>query len=80
MGRLAWSLLILVVAGVMLAWTAPPAAAAEYANVAGLEPWSEQTNFMSLAGYLRWMTFQDQGVWLSTAEAKRIVAAQLAER
>ncbi len=80
MRKLAWSLLILAAAAIVLAWSAPPAAAAEYTNVAGLEPWSAPTNFMSLAGYLRWMTFQDQGVWLSMAEAKRIVTEQLAAR
>jgi hypothetical protein len=80
MRRLAWSLLIFVVVGLMVAWATPPAAAQEYANVAGLEPWSAETRYMSLPGYLRWMTFQDQGVWLSMAEAKRIVAEQLAQR
>jgi len=80
MRKLAWSLLILTAAAIMVAWAAPPAAAAEYTNVASLESWSAQTNYMSLAGYLRWMTFKDQGVWLSMPEAKRIVAEQLAER
>lgn len=80
MRKLAWSLLILAVAAIMLVWSAPPAAAAEYTNVASLESWSAQTNFMSLPGYLRWMTFQDQGVWLSMVEAKRIVTEQLAQR
>jgi hypothetical protein len=80
MRRLAWSLLIFVVVGLMVAWATPPAAAAEYTNVAGLEPWSAETRYMSLPGYLRWMTFQEQGVWLSMVEAKRIVAEQLAQR
>jgi hypothetical protein len=34
---------------------------------------------MSLAGYLRWMTFREQGVWLSMPEAQRIVAQQQME-
>jgi len=80
MRRLAWSLLIFVVVGLMVAWATPPAAAAEYTNVAGREPWSAETQYMSLPGYLRRMTFQEQGVWLSMAEAKRIVAEQLAQR
>lgn len=56
----------------------PPPRAAEHASIAGLEPWAEQTNFMSFAGSLRCMIFQEWGVWLSMAEAKRIVAALLA--
>lgn len=79
MRRLAWCLLLLMVVGLAAAMAPPPAAAQEggqYANVAGLQPWSPETNFMSLAGYLRWMTFKEQGVWLSMAEAKRIVAEQ----
>ncbi|MDH4180061.1 MAG: hypothetical protein OEV33_06075 [Armatimonadota bacterium] len=78
MGKLASFLLILSVVAVMVAWAAPPAAA-QYTNVAGLEPWSAQSNYMSLAGYLRWTTFKDQGVWLSMLESKRIVAEQLAQ-
>jgi hypothetical protein len=80
MRKLAWSLLIFVVVGFVVAWATPPAAAAEYTNVAGLERWSAATRYMSLPGYLRWTTFQEQGVWLSMAEAKRIVAEQLAQR
>ena len=80
MRKLAWSLLMFVVVGFVVAWATPPAAAQEYTNVAGLEPWSVETRYMSLPGYLRWMTFQEQGVWLSVAEAKRIVAEQLAQR
>ena len=78
--RLVWCLLILALMGVIVGLAAPPAAAAEYPNVGSLEPWSAQTNYMSLAGYLRWLTFQDQGVWLSMAEAKRIVAEQIEQR
>lgn len=53
-----------------------PAVAAQYTDVAGLQPFAAETNFMSLAGYLRWTTFTEQGVWLSMPEAKRIVAQQ----
>jgi len=80
MVKLASSLVVLALMGILLAIAAPPASAAEYTNVASLEPWSVETNYMSLAGYLRWMTFTDQGVWLSMAEAKRIVAGQLEQR
>jgi hypothetical protein len=55
-----------------------PPERAERPSIAGLERWSEQTNFMSFAGSLRCMIFQEWGVWLSMAEARRGVAALLA--
>ena len=75
-----WLLVILVLLGTMLALATPPASAAEYTNVAGLQSWSAETNYMSLAGYLRWMTFKEQGVWLSMPEAQRIVAEQMMQK
>ncbi len=75
-----WLLVILVLLGTMLALATPPASAAEYTNVSGLQTWSAETNYMSLAGYLRWMTFKEQGVWLSMPEAQRIVAEQMMEK
>jgi hypothetical protein len=78
MTRLALVVLILIVLGTLVAAAAQPAAAAEYPNVADLKPFAAESNYMSLPGYLRWMTFREQGVWLSMAEAKRIVAEQLA--
>ncbi len=76
MTRTGLVLLVLVGAAMLLAMAVTPAAAAEYPKVAGMQPFAAETNYMSLAGYLRWMTFKDQGVWLSMAEAKRIVAEQ----
>jgi len=73
-------LLALAFAFTALALSAPPAAAQDYTNVASLQPWSVESNYMSLPGYLRWMTFREQSIWLSMAEAKRIVAAQLKQR
>ncbi len=73
-------LLLLVTTVAVLALTPQPAAAQEYPNVANVQPWAPESNYMSLAGYLRWMTFQEQKVWLSMAEAKRIVAEQLQEQ
>jgi hypothetical protein len=75
--RLALFLLLVMVLGTVIALSAQPAAAAEYPDVSGLQPWSAESNYMSLPGYLRWMTFREQGVWLSMPEAKRIVAEQL---
>lgn len=72
-------LMFLVV--LMLALAAPAfaqaqAPAGEYPNVAGMTAFSAETNFMSLPGYLRWITWRDQQVWLTREEATRIVAAQ----
>jgi hypothetical protein len=57
-----------------------PASAAQYTDVAGLQAFAAESNFMSHAGYLRWTTFTEQGVWLSMPEAKRIVAQQAMAR
>jgi hypothetical protein len=53
-----------------------PMEAGEYPNVASLQPFSPEANFMSVPGYLRWQVFRSQGMWLSYAEARRIVIAQ----
>jgi hypothetical protein len=69
-------LAVFVLLAVALALATSPASAAQYTNVTGLKAWSAETNYMSLAGYLRWMTFREQGVWLSMPEAQRIVTQQ----
>jgi hypothetical protein len=76
MAKLALCMLLLVCVGGLIAVTPRSAAAQEYKMVAGLQPWSAETNFMSLPGYLRWMTWRDTGVWLSMPEADRIVREQ----
>jgi hypothetical protein len=76
--------LLLLVVGAAVAGTVQPAAAQAqtstvaggYPDVSGLQPFSAETNYMSLAGYLKWTVFKDQQVWLSMAEAQRIVAGQ----
>ncbi len=78
MSKKLWILAVLVLLGTMVALAAPPASAAEYTNVAGLQPFAAESNYMSLAGYLRWQTVKEQGIWLSVPEAKRIVAEQIA--
>ena len=77
MSKTIWPLVILVLVGTLIAAATTPAAAGAYPDVSGLQPWTPESNYMSLAGYLRWMTFREQGVWLSMAEAKRIVVEQL---
>lgn len=49
------------------------AMAQSYPNVSGLTPFSASTNYMSLAGYLRYLTHQQTGQWLTYQEAGRIV-------
>jgi hypothetical protein len=89
MVKLAWCLVVVVVVGITIALVAQPAAAqaqgqtqvqtraaGEYPNVGGVRPFAAESNYMSLAGYLRWQVFMEQQVWLSVPEAKRIVAEQ----
>lgn len=53
---------------------APPVAG--FPRVAGLRPFSPETNFMSLPGYLRWLMFQATGTWITYQEAERVVREQ----
>ena len=79
-------LLVMVLSVMVVGATAQPAAAqdqtntaaGEYSDVSGLQPFAAETNYMSQAGYLKWTAFKEQGVWLSMAEAQRIVAGQKA--
>jgi hypothetical protein len=75
---LGWFSLILVAARVAMMGVPPAARAqAEPLNVVDLQPATAQTNYMPLPGYLRWLTWRDQQVWLSYPEAARIVRAQV---
>lgn len=47
-----------------------------FPNVANLRPFSPETNFMSLPGYLRWLVHQASGTWITYSEATRIVEEQ----
>jgi hypothetical protein len=76
MSKMVWCLMFLMLVGMAVALTPDTAEAAAYSDVSALQPWSAESNYMSLAGYLRWMTFREQAVWLSMAEANRIVAQQ----
>jgi hypothetical protein len=76
MARVTLLVLLLVAIGALIALTPQPVSAAEYPNVVGTQPFSAAANFMSLPGYLRWQTFREQGLWITYAEAARIVRAQ----
>jgi hypothetical protein len=41
-----------------------------------LKAFSAEANYMSLAGYLRYLVFQQTGQWLTREEAVRIVNQQ----
>jgi hypothetical protein len=53
---------------------------AGYPRVTGLAPFGPETNYMSLPGYLRWVSYQVGGSWIGYPEAARIVKQQLEGR
>src|SRR5439155_11887746 len=53
-----------------------PQAISGFPNVAGLRPYSAETNYLSLPGYLRWIVFHASGIWITYAEASRVVQEQ----
>lgn len=72
-----WSILIMgAIALAASAINVKPVAAAEYPQVGDLKPFSREANFMSLAGYLRYLVNAQDGVWLSRPEAQSIVEQQ----
>lgn len=56
--------------------SSPKAWGAEYPQVVNLRKFSIETNYMSHPGYLRYLTFVEQGVWISRKEAVAIVREQ----
>jgi hypothetical protein len=52
---------------------APAGTPGQIANVKNLKPFSAETAYMSLAGYLRYLTHQQTSQWLTRVEAERIV-------
>jgi len=49
------------------------ASAQQYANVTNLTPFTAQADFMSLAGYLRYVSYEQTNLWITHTEALRIV-------
>lgn len=70
--------LAVIVLGVAVfsAALAGAASAQQYPNVSTLTPFTAQTSFMSLPGYLRYVSHQQTGQWLTYTEAGRIVHQQ----
>ena len=52
------------------------ASAQQYPSVSNLTPFSASADYMSLAGYLRYLVHQQTGQWLTYQEAGRIVKQQ----
>jgi hypothetical protein len=49
-----------------------------YPSVSNLRPFSPEANYMSLPGYLRYLVYQRDGVWMSRQEAVAVVDQQIA--
>lgn len=64
---------VLAMAALIGTLTAPNAEA--QVSVSGLRPFSPEANYMSLPGYLRWVTLRDTGRWISREEAEQRVRA-----
>ena len=65
------------VAAVASLFAANRAEAQEYPSVSGLTPFTQEANFMSLPGYLRWKHFQATGTWISRDEAVQAANADM---
>lgn len=50
-----------------------PGSTGQVPSVSNLKPFSIEANFMSLAGYLRYLMHQQTGQWMTYAEAQRAV-------
>lgn len=46
-------------------------------SIIGIQAFSVQAQYLSLAGYLRWQTFMESNMWISRAEAEEVVRSQV---
>ncbi|HEY3377870.1 MAG TPA: hypothetical protein VGL77_10295 [Armatimonadota bacterium] len=70
-------LLLTILVGLACLGLVKPASAQTVPDVRGLQPFTAQTNFMSLTGYVRWQYFiENDNTWISRAEAARLVSTQ----
>ena len=60
----------------MFAGTFARTANADYPQVGNLKSFSQETNFLSLPGYLRYLNFLREKDWMTRGEAVRIVTQQ----
>lgn len=69
---------ILAVLGVLTAFGLLQQASAQaIPNIQGMQAFSAQAKYMSLAGNLRWQYFMTNNVWISHMEAEELVSAQM---
>lgn len=69
-------LVILGILFAMLFGLAGAASAQAIPNVRGLQPFTAQTRYMSLPGYLRWQYYMETAQWISWGEAIAMVRQQ----
>jgi hypothetical protein len=70
-----------VVVGLLLLSSLFPSAAfaQQYPKVGNIKPFSAAAHFMSLPGYLRYLTHLQTGQWLTYGEAARVVKQQMGQ-
>lgn len=72
------TLMMSMVAVVMLIGLAVPALSCGTAvNLCGVRPFTQETKYMSLAGYLRWQEYQTHMGWVKWHEAVVMTNEQL---
>lgn len=70
-------LMMIAVCAVMLFGLAGAASAQTVPNVQGLTPFTEETRYMSLPGYLRWQYHEQTAQWITWGEAVALVDQQI---
>ncbi len=75
------AVLVAVISGVAFAQSTQPSqpSPGQVPTVSNLKPFSPEADFMSLAGYLRYLMHQATGQWVTYAEATRVVKQQGAQ-
>jgi len=67
---------VILFCAAMLVMGVNSARAEEYPNVAGLKPFTPQTAYLSLVGYLQYLSKNQNGKELTQAEAMRVIHMQ----
>ncbi len=70
------TLVVVILSVVLFSALSGVASAQQYPNVANLRPFTAEASYMSLAGYLRYLTYQQTNQWMTYDEASRIVSQQ----
>ncbi|MHB0937584.1 MAG: hypothetical protein ACYDCO_26810 [Armatimonadota bacterium] len=72
------TLMMSILAAIMLIGLAVPAlSCGTAANLCGVRPFTQETKYMSLAGYLRWQEYQSQMGWVKWRDAVTMTKEQL---